>query len=427
MGPITLFDKSFLQSLSTDESVWFDNFFYPVVAPLFIIETLADLYKKPREGKTAEDEVGIIAAKTPQLHGGPCHFHVNLYISDLLGNHVPLTGQVPIAGMRRVVKDGQEGAVLEVTPEARAFSRWQDGQFQLLERFQGRAWRMQVENSDLSAIEHRMKQLGVDRKTCKTIEDALKLADEMIAGLTKSPGRFDVMLQALDVPDEVRPHVKARWKRTGHAPFATFAPYARHVLRVQLFFQIALGANLIASTRASHKVDIAYLFYLPFCSLFVSSDRLHRLCATLFLRADQEFVWGAELKPELAALNTHFAALPEDTRKEGIYAFASRLPDESQGLIRALFTRHTPNLLRPAAAVGMPKMDPERHKALVDHVKSWTKAPAVGGFTGDSAAAADGLQSMVIKRAISRTRGSWTMISDEVAARSRAAEGDDSL
>lgn len=27
MGPTTLFDKSFLQSLSTDEAVWFDNYF----------------------------------------------------------------------------------------------------------------------------------------------------------------------------------------------------------------------------------------------------------------------------------------------------------------------------------------------------------------------------------------------------------------
>ncbi len=28
MGPIALFDKSFLQSLTVDELVWFDHFFY---------------------------------------------------------------------------------------------------------------------------------------------------------------------------------------------------------------------------------------------------------------------------------------------------------------------------------------------------------------------------------------------------------------
>ena len=43
MGPITLFDKSFLQSLKIDESVWFDHFFLTNVCPLFYGETLGGL------------------------------------------------------------------------------------------------------------------------------------------------------------------------------------------------------------------------------------------------------------------------------------------------------------------------------------------------------------------------------------------------
>jgi hypothetical protein len=46
VGPITVFDKSFLQSLTVDESVWFDRFFVGVVCPIFYVETLADLSKK---------------------------------------------------------------------------------------------------------------------------------------------------------------------------------------------------------------------------------------------------------------------------------------------------------------------------------------------------------------------------------------------
>jgi hypothetical protein len=33
MGPITLFDKSLIQSLSLDEAVWFDKFFTSVACP----------------------------------------------------------------------------------------------------------------------------------------------------------------------------------------------------------------------------------------------------------------------------------------------------------------------------------------------------------------------------------------------------------
>jgi len=63
MGPNTLFDKSFIQGLSVDESVWFDHFFNTVVSPFFFVETLADLEKTPRPGLTAEQEVARIIEK----------------------------------------------------------------------------------------------------------------------------------------------------------------------------------------------------------------------------------------------------------------------------------------------------------------------------------------------------------------------------
>lgn len=66
MGPIALFDKSFLQSLSLDESVWFDRYFYPVICPLFYVETLADLTKSTSSsGRSAEDEFGSLQTRRP--------------------------------------------------------------------------------------------------------------------------------------------------------------------------------------------------------------------------------------------------------------------------------------------------------------------------------------------------------------------------
>jgi hypothetical protein len=50
MGPIALFDKSFLQSLSTDEALWFDHFFMPIVCPVFIWRRSATLQKRQVTG-----------------------------------------------------------------------------------------------------------------------------------------------------------------------------------------------------------------------------------------------------------------------------------------------------------------------------------------------------------------------------------------
>jgi hypothetical protein len=61
------------------------------------------------------------------------------------------------------------------------------------------------------------------------------------------------------------------------------APYAAHVMTVDLFFNLTVGSDLIGRERPSNKVDLAYLYYLPFCMLFVSNDRLHERYAPCFL------------------------------------------------------------------------------------------------------------------------------------------------
>ena len=66
---------------------------------------------------------------------------------------------------------------------------------------------------------------------------------------------------------------------------------------------------------------MAYLFYLPFCVVFVSSDKLHRKCAPLLLRDNQEFVWGPDLKAGLNEINEHYQTYPEKVREEGLLRF----------------------------------------------------------------------------------------------------------
>jgi hypothetical protein len=65
MGPITIFDKSALQALSIDETVWLEAYFLTNVTPLFYVETLADLEKAVAEGRTSEKVVASLAEKTP--------------------------------------------------------------------------------------------------------------------------------------------------------------------------------------------------------------------------------------------------------------------------------------------------------------------------------------------------------------------------
>lgn len=410
MGPIALFDKSFLQSLSTDEAVWFDYFFIPVVCPVFFIETLADLEKPARHGKTPEEEVAIIAAKTPELSGGPCYFHLELCIGNLLGQPVPMDGRIPMAGGRPVKVAGKVSTIIEVTPEADAFQRWKASHFLDVERRHARGWRAALEAVDLSGLQRAMNAMGVTPKTCKSLSDARHTAGHVVAALTKSTGRFALALEALGIPRDARTLITERWKSIGKPSLRAFAPYAEHVLTVEFFFRIAVGANLIAATRASNRADVAYLLYAPFCQAFVSWDRLHRVCAPHFLRADQTFVWGQQLKGSLKAINEHFLALPPEKRRGSIYQFADTLPAEVEGVAHDLYKRYTPSLLRKRNRIKPSAIPGDKVSELVKQIKSFESAP----FSQEAMMTTlDRMDGLVVKRSVHATRGSWIQVADE--------------
>lgn len=197
-----------------------------------------------------------------------------------------------------------------------------------------------------------------------------------------------------------------RWSVDRYRPLAQYAPYVAHVLTVEIFFQIALGAGLISAERASNRADIAYLFYLPFCHIFVSSDKLHRRCAPLFLRANQDFVWGADLKADLRRLNNHYSQLPAHVRDKGIMHFAGAPEGEESDLIIRLWDRHLPGWRarqRPSALVN-----PNIEQDLLERIKGMQTSPTVEQpRVADNESEASELS---IERFVMRKKGAWYQV-----------------
>jgi hypothetical protein len=407
MGPVTLFDKSFLQSLSLDESVFFDHFFLPVICPVFYVETLADLEKVVRRGRTPEQEVGIIANKVPEMSGGPCAFHGNVATADMFGHGVPMDGRIPTAGGRAVRVDGKSGVAHELSPESEAFSRWQNREFLYVERNFARTWRSALNAVDLVTFAAGMKALGIDHQTCKSLADAKKIVDEFLRrGGRQVPYQIKLAMVLLGVPLELEAQVLERWRERGGASFTNYAPYAAHVLAVELFFQIALAANLIGTTNPANRTDIAYLFYAPFCHVFVSSDNLHRRCAPHFLRANQSFVWGHDLKADLHHLIEHYKTLPQEEREKGLINFA-RIPppDDKESLVVRLWDRHLLPTWRERLSSAQRPRDAEEDKKLVEHINKVSTAKPLPANEVDFAP--EDAEFVQITHRVSKRRGSW--------------------
>ena len=401
MGPITLFDKSFLQSLSVDESVWFDNFFYAVVCPMFYVETLADLSKSTRK-RSPLQEVGVIADKFPEMSGTPTAYHQGLAIANLMGDQVPMTGQIPLSGGRIVKSGDRKGVVFDQLPEAGAFLRWQKREFLEVECLFARVWRAALKSLDLDAVGDGFRSLGIDGKNCKSLDEAKAIADAFVHGSDKQFERMKLAAAFLNVPEHLHRPLLERWSSVNYPPLARYAPYAAYVLTVEIFFQGSLAANLISSQRLSNRSDILYLYYLPFCMVFISSDLLHRRCAPLFLRKNQDFGWGENLKRDLADLNQHYQQLPSEEKEAGLSTFARYPVPDTNSLLNHLWDRHIPNWREKAAEPYIkPPPNPELNQELTKFVKSPPLSPRDIDFDPTDS------NMMSIERRVSKKKGSW--------------------
>jgi hypothetical protein len=340
MNIITLFDKSFLQLLNIDESVWFDNFFLTNICPLFYVETLADLTKKTK-GHTSETEVRRIADKFPEMHGTPNAHHLNICIAELMGEQISMNGQIIIPNGQYFANNNKLDLMVSQPQEYKAFLRWQDKKFLQVEKDYAQNWRNWLLNLNLKNIFPTTSLDETKIKDYKSLADIKCFSDDFINNTKNKNENMRTVFESLSIPIQLHHPIMKRWHTANSPSLKTYAPYTTHILTVSLFFKLALVANLISPDRPSNFVDIAYLYYLPFCKLFVSNDKLHKKCAPLFMRKDQEFIWGEELKKGLKEVNKIFTNLPNEIQEKGVMAF-KYLPEENN-ILTNIWDRHSPN------------------------------------------------------------------------------------
>jgi hypothetical protein len=180
----------------------------------------------------------------------------------------------------------------------------------------------------------------------------------------------------LGIPEPAQREIFERWQKAGSPPVRQFAPYFRHVYGVDLFFNLAVSADQISRVRpagkADNRVDIAYLYYLPFSMIFVSKDKLHRRVVPLFLRRDQSFVEGDDLKTDLRKLDDYYSELPDEVKTTGFHKFANYPPEDISFLVTRLWDKHLPKWRKFKAEKKPP--DQSEHPRLIAELNRIKKA-----------------------------------------------------
>jgi len=367
---MAIFDKSFIHGITTDEAAVFDVHFMSNITPLFFVEVLADLEKADMADEAQRTAlVRRLAAKTPVYHSYPNVPHPELLFHELLGYEIELSGRPIVGGGRRVQTPDGLGTVFDEPSEMKALSRWHSGVFAEEEYASARLWRDMLEESPGATAQ--LAGGTATRFAFRDLAAIKKLTDKLIDA---DGMRFKILkgtLESLKIPYQFHAGVIARWKAADGPRLRDFAPYTAHVLSVDLFRILGMASGHIDPDKTSNYADMAYLYYVPFCEVFISTDKLHRRCAPLFLRENQQFVWGLELRKHLAQLVAEYSAAP-DLEEKGLPNVAARKVFEKDSVIGRLYEHLGRNRI---SAPSRELRTPEDEKKLVDRLKSYNQAP----------------------------------------------------
>jgi len=418
-GPSLIFDKSALESLNLDEAALLDNFYQSNITPLFFVECLADLEKAIKSKSTPEQLVGSLALRTPDSQSCATAHHRNVLANELAQkfnlSHVRERPLVPYG--QPVQLGDKKGIVFRRSPEEEALQRWTHHEFLEVERGFAKQWRnalTRLNHDDL--VNTVMAGIGHWRKP-KSLEDAKEMADTIVDNMDPE-WLIGFGLQLLDLPEATK-FVRDDWTARRKPPVRQHLPYFAFMLSINIFFVLIMQTQLLRNVKQSHQIDLAYLYYLPFCSVFTSKDRFHAQIVPLFLNPRQTFVNGDEMKQDLSRLVEVYSNMPDEILKTGLFTFAQSPPDDTSYLVTRLWDRYLP-LWRGFKKKPQEPRDPEADRKIIEEINMWIDGRP--GIQSHAEHDVDKLHHVILSRSVMPTKGRWHRFSEEQEQRIHKAK-----
>ena len=298
--PALILDKSAFQAMSRAEHGERMFRHQENIVPILLREIHADLAKAdPRRSPDAI--VQSLASKFLGSGGVINADHRTLCIGELTGMGRFEADGRPVLDEYSDVRepDGSLSILIEPTSANKAILRWASAQFTTVERIVSQGLRTSAEAFSLDALYGRLRQHQVLLPRPKTVSEIPEIADDILTRPPLQAALLDWLMEQLRLPPQARLAVGRRWGATGRPLLADLAPYAHHCTRVLLLLLIGMRHNVV-SARKTNRLDAEYLFYVPFCEVFVSGDKLHEQLAPMVLGEGRRFVPLREFKAEMA-------------------------------------------------------------------------------------------------------------------------------
>lgn len=356
-----MLDKSSLQSLSHDELDILRRYFSLIVPPVLLVEILADL-KKDSAKKANPSVVGLArrivpGASLPVLNG-----FQDLIRAEIGGSEIKMDYRPTMLGARGIqAATGEQGHVLDVQREAQVLTKWQQGHFDEAEEILAERYRQSLRSMDVESLQKSLHAEYSPRLSLRSLEATAEFVDDLIEGgdaekllrwfISDCFGDNKLLAVALsNLPEKSR--LEAR------------LPYTTFCLRLALIFHFGLAFRLV-STRPSNRIDLEYLFYLPFTRGFSSGDILHHEFFKVVGLEGNDFVHRVDLKQDFSRILEHVRKHPESAE---LVQPPNLDPDSFTSMMWG-------KLMKPRTERRgelMRKLSPDQEQRLLDHVLKFT-------------------------------------------------------
>jgi hypothetical protein len=194
---------------------------------------------------------------------------------------------------------------------------------------QAKAWRLSVSARMLEDMRNANKDMISGLKVHATLDSLLAHIEELLNSPDSQSELFDFLGPWCRLDADTLSKVTTRWQQAGKPLLREFAPYAYHCIKVIFTHHLGVLRGFF-TTRAKDLFDLNYLFYLPFCNVFSSSDNFLKNMVPSLLRADQVFVSGTELKADLQKMVDFRNQLEGDAMTRWLEENSDKPPVDSQ-------------------------------------------------------------------------------------------------
>ncbi|MCT8335899.1 hypothetical protein NUH30_19585 [Leptospira sp. 85282-16] len=297
-GPISISDKSAFQGFSKREFLFYLNWFHENLTPILVMEIFSDLSKFEKENY----DKAIELANKFGGSGNPTNAdYLELLIGSLLGKEIIMNGKILFShGTPFNDKEtNTKGLFIDITPINSLLLRIATNKLTEEDKEFSKTWRKKTLNFDIDTIYTKLNQRKLILPQPKREEEITPIAIKLLSNKKTEKDWLLFFLDIFLLTKPLKDKIYNRWQASKHIyKLSNFAPYAYHCFLSFLTVVIATKHGIIKN-NPTNFLDLNYIYYLPFCQVFISNDRLHKLLVPQLKRENQFFVTGEDMKKDI--------------------------------------------------------------------------------------------------------------------------------